>query len=154
MPDLRLVERLAPGTVPAAAVEATVTLRFDERRRSRLPIHLDDGRAAALLLPRGTRLQGGDLLRAENGLLVAVRAAVEPVSTARAQDPLLLARACYHLGNRHVPLEIALDHVRYLHDHVLDGMLVQLGLIVVSESVPFEPEAGAFQAGHGHTHDH
>ncbi len=154
MPDLRLVERLAPGTVPATAVEAAVTLRFDERRRSRLPIRLDDGRAAALLLPRGTRLQGGDLLRAENGVLVVVRAAVEPVSTARAPDPLLLARACYHLGNRHVPLEIAVDYVRYLHDHVLDGMLVQLGLAVVSESVPFEPEAGAFQGGHAHTHDH
>lgn len=154
MPDLRLVERLAPGTVPATAVDAAVTLRFDERRRSRLPIRLDDGRAAALLLPRGTRLRGGDLLRAESGVLVAVRAAVEPVSTARAQDPLLLARACYHLGNRHVPLEIALDYVRYLHDHVLDGMLVQLGLVVVSENVPFEPEAGAFQTGHGHTHDH
>jgi urease accessory protein len=80
MPDLRLVERLAPGTVPATAVDAAVTLRFDERRRSRLPIHLDDGRAAALLLPRGTRLRGGDLLRAESGVLVVVRAAVEPVS--------------------------------------------------------------------------
>ncbi len=154
MPDLRLVERLAPGTVPATAVDAAVTLRFDERLRSRLPIHLDDGRAAALFLPRGTRLRGGDLLRAESGVLVVVRAAVEPVSTARAQDPLLLARACYHLGNRHVPLEIAPDYVRYLHDHVLDGMLVQLGLVVVSENVPFEPEAGAFQTGHGHTHDH
>jgi hypothetical protein len=86
--------------------------------------------------------------------MVVVRAAVGPVSTARAQDPLLLARACYHLGNRHVPLEIAVDYVRYLHDHVLDGMLVQLGLVVVSENVPFEPEAGAFQTGHGHTHDH
>lgn len=151
-PDLQLIERLAPGAVPATAPQVTVTLTFDARQRSRLHVRLDDGRAAALLLPRGTRLRGGDVLRAGDGTLVGVRAAAEPVSTARSSDALLLARACYHLGNRHVALEIGAHHLRYLHDHVLDAMLAALGLAVVSESVPFEPEPGAFGGGHGHSH--
>jgi len=86
---------------------------------------------------------------------VQVLAAPERVSTVRCADPLLLARAAYHLGNRHVPLQIEAGFLRYQHDHVLDEMVRGLGLEVLIEQAPFEPEAGAYQsAPHGHAHDH
>ncbi|MOA31878.1 Urease accessory protein UreE [compost metagenome] len=85
--------------------------------------------------------------------MVQVIAASETVSTMHCCDPLQLARACYHLGNRHVPLQIAADFVRYQHDHVLDDMLRGFGLEVQLEQAPFEPEAGAYQSG-GHSHSH
>ena len=97
-----------------------------------------------LRLPAAT---GG--LRATSGLVVEVRAAPEAVSTARADDALLLARAAYHLGNRHVALQLGPGWLRYPHDHVLDNMARELGLTVNREQAPFEPEAGAYQ-----THDH
>ena len=107
------------------------------------------------MLPRGTVLRGNDRLRAENGLVIEVRAAPEEVSTAFSRAPLLLARACYHLGNRHVALQIGDTWVRYLHDHVLDAMVESLGLKVFFETAPFEPETGAYHAhphqdAHGH----
>lgn len=148
---LRLIERLDE---PVEA-SATVTLPFGARQKSRLRIKLDDGRDAGLILARGTVLRHGDRLLAEDNTVVLVQAAPEAVSTAFSDDPMLLARACYHLGNRHVPLQIGVTWVRYLHDHVLDTMVEQLGLRVCAEQVPFEPEAGAY-GGHGasdHTHD-
>ncbi|HQU16899.1 MAG: urease accessory protein UreE [Chromatiales bacterium 21-64-14] len=150
---IRLIEQLAADSVVAAA-PSTVTLPFADRQRSRLRTQLDDGREAGLFLPRGTILRHGDLLRAEDGPLVRVRAAAEAVSTARHEDPWRLARACYHLGNRHVALQIGSGWVRYLHDHVLDALAVELGLQVVFERAPFEPEAGAFHGGHGGGHSH
>ena len=84
-----------------------------------------------------------------------VRAAQETVSTVYVTDALLLARAAYHLGNRHVLLQITADWLRYQHDHVLDDMIHQMGLDVVCEQAPFEPEAGAYSSGgHGHHHTH
>lgn len=147
---LRLVERLEAHV--RAASGATLTLGYEARRRSRLRVRLDDGREAALLLPRGTQLRGGDRLRADDGSVIEVRAAPEAVSVACSPDPLRLARACYHLGNRHVALEIGAGCVRYLHDHVLDAMVAGLGLRVAAETAPFEPEPGAFGGGHPHGH--
>ncbi len=132
----------------------TLTLDFGNRRRTRQRVHLDSGHEAALLLPRGTVLRDGDRVQADGGLVIEVRAAPELVSTARCADPLRLARACYHLGNRHVPVQVGTDWVRYLHDHVLDAMLVRLGLEVSAERVPFEPESGAYGGGHHHHHGH
>jgi urease accessory protein len=126
----------------------TVTLPYALRQRSRQRVCLDDGREAALLLPPGTQLDDGDRLRAADGTSVRVRAAMESVATARTDDPLLLARACYHLGNRHVPLQVEPGLVRYQPDHVLDEMVCGLGLTVIHESHPFVPERGAY---HGHT---
>jgi len=103
------------------------------------------------MLARGTLLRGGDRLRAADGTVIEVVAAIETVSTAYAHDPALLTRAAYHLGNRHIPVQIGDTWVRYLHDHVLDHMLEQLGLEGVGEQAPFEPEAGAYE-GHGHSH--
>jgi urease accessory protein len=134
-----------------AVASATLTLPFELRCRSRLRARLDDGREAALFLPRGDVLRGGDRLLAEDGTVIEVRAAPELCSVARTGDALRLARACYHLGNRHVALQIGRDWVRYLHDHVLDEMVSALDLDVHEEWAPFEPEAGAYpSAAHGH----
>lgn len=135
--------------------DATLTLPYDSRTRSRLRVTLDDGREAGLLLERGATLRGGDLLASDDGLVVQIQAAPETCSTAHCTDPLLLARVCYHLGNRHVPLQIEAGRARYQHDHVLDDMVRGLGPEVVVEQVPFEPEAGAYSGGgHGHGSHH
>ena len=130
---------------------ATLTLPFHQRQKSRLRARLDSGEDVGLMLPRGTRLRGGDLLRAEDGRVIRVQAAAESVSTVRAVDPTLLARACYHLGNRHVPVQIGETWLRYLQDHVLDRLVRSMGLIVTAEQAPFEPEAGAYQVHGGRT---
>ena len=131
----------------------SVTLSFDQRVKSRLKVELDNGEAAGLFLPRGCILKHGDRIVAESGEVVAVRAADETVSTVYVTDPVLMARACYHLGNRHVALQIDAGFVRYQHDHVLDEMVEGLGLSVICEQAPFEPEAGAYH-GSGHSHSH
>ncbi len=134
-----------------------LTLPIEQRVRSRLRAKLDDGRDVGLFLPRGIFLRGGDLLSNEEGLLVEVIAADETVSTIQCNNPTLLARAAYHLGNRHIPLQVEKDWLRYQHDHVLDDMLRQMGLELIIEQAPFEPEAGAYQQaadGHNHSHGH
>ena len=147
-------------SVDQAVVTGTLTLAFGDRRRSRLRARLDDGREVALLLPRGSRLLDGDRLRDETGeLVVAVRAAEETLSWVGADDPLLLARAAYHLGNRHVPVQIGAGWLAYEHDHVLDGMIEEMGLVVTTRRAPFEPEAGGYRHGgeaptHGGHHHH
>jgi len=140
---LHITERIA-DPIPC---NTSLTLPFDLRQKSRQRVQLDDGREAALILPRGVVLRGGDSLRADDGELIAVRAAVEAVSTASSGDARLLARAAYHLGNRHVPVQIGAGWLRYGRDHVLDDMLHGLGLEVRHEESPFEPESGAYQHG-------
>lgn len=132
---------------------ALLTLPFELRQKSRLKAKLDDGTEIGLMLTRGGLLRGGDLLRAENGLVIKVVAAAELVSKVTHDDPLMLARACYHLGNRHVPLQITKDYLCYTHDHVLDEMVMGLGLNVECVTAPFEPEGGAYGGGHKHHHD-
>jgi urease accessory protein len=135
--------------------DATLSLPIDKRIKSRLKVTLDDGREAGLFLSRGEILRGGDLLQSTEGLVIQVQAAPETVSTVHSDNALALARACYHLGNRHVPLQITGSWVRYQHDHVLDDMVQGLGLVVTVEQAPFEPEAGAYKSGgHSHSHDH
>jgi len=139
--------------------QATVTLPIDKRIKCRLKVVLDDGRDAGIFLDRGDSLQHGDKLQSADGLVVEVLAADETVSVACCEDPLLFARACYHLGNRHVPLQIVAwadgaGELSYLHDHVLDQMLEGLGVSVAVKAAPFNPEAGAYGGGHAHSHDH
>lgn len=140
-------------------IHASLTLAFDLRQRSRLRTRLDNGEEAALYLQRGLVLRDGDCLCTADGFTAIVRAAPELVSTVHSDDPTLMARACYHLGNRHVPLQVANGWARYLHDHVLDEMVRGLGLTVISEQAPFEPEAGAYgktgdgDVPHNHRHD-
>ncbi|MBK1719875.1 urease accessory protein UreE [Thiocystis violacea] len=138
--------------------DTTLTLTLEQRVRGRLRLTLDDGREAGLFLERGATLRDGDCLLSEDGAVVRVRAGDESLSTVRCDDPLLLARAAYHLGNRHVALQIEPGRLRYQHDHVLDAMLRGLGLTVELETAPFEPEPGAYDShhsGHDHApHDH
>lgn len=149
---LSLTEVLPPDQ--SAAVALTLVLAAEERARSRIRLTAEDGTEIQLVLPRGTVLHDGDLLRATGGTLVRIRAKAEPLLTARTNDALTLLRAAYHLGNRHVPAEIGEHHIRILPDPVLAGMLEQLGLHVVYEIAPFDPEPGAY-GGHGHhAHEH
>jgi urease accessory protein len=145
---LEITEKLP---VPAKP-DVTLTLPFALRQKSRLLTRLDNNEEAKLFLPRGTVLRQGDLLRTTTGLIVRVEAAPEAVSTAITDDPLQLARVCYHLGNRHVPIQIGSGWVRYLRDHVLDTLVEVLNLQVKAENVPFEPEASAYDR-HSHHHD-
>jgi urease accessory protein len=149
------LRQLVPPSEITPTPSATATLTLSERRRSRLRITLDDGREAALLLPRGTALRDGDRLRAdERGAIVYVRAASESLSVASTTDPHLLLRGAYHLGNRHVPVQLGPGWLAYEHDHVLDDMVRGLGLTVESKTAPFEPEQGAFSHSHEHGHAH
>ena len=154
------------------AVDDTLTLPFEVRQKSRFKTTLDSGRELVVRLPRGSHVHDGTLLGTSEGLVIQVRAAAETLSVAESTDPLLLARAAYHLGNRHVPLQVELGRLSYLHDHVLDDMVRRLGLHLVVRQGPFEPEPGAYggHAGaghdvvghegghgghaHGHGHDH
>lgn len=110
----------------------------------------------AFILPRGIFLRDGTRLGATDGSVVLVRAAPEALSQVTASDPVDLARGAYHLGNRHVPLQIGPGWLRYQHDHVLDDMVRTLALKVAELVAPFDPEAGAFSspgpAGHQHGH--
>ncbi|ELM0336478.1 urease accessory protein UreE [Escherichia coli] len=138
-----------------AQTTASVTLPVDMRVKSRIKVTLNDGRQAGLLLPRGLLLRDGDILSNENGdEFIKVIAADEAVSVVRCADPFMLAKACWHLGNRHVPLQIMPGELRYHHDHVLDDMLRQFGLDVDFAHLPFEPESGAYASkSHAHNHD-
>jgi urease accessory protein len=144
-------------TTPAPTAE--VVLDFQRRQKHRFLTTLGDGRELGVHLPRGTVLSDGDLLRTEDGETILVRAADEEVSVAETSDALLLTRVAYHLGNRHVALQIEPGRVSYLHDHVLDDMVQRLGAKVSFRSVPFRPEPGAYGGhpgghhGHGHGHE-
>jgi urease accessory protein len=132
-----------------ARVDAQLVLPFELRSKSRLRTALSNGEEVGLVLERGTVLRGGDLLEADDGRIVEVVAAPETVSTVTTSDPWQLSRVAYHLGNRHVALQIGAGWVRYQHDHVLDDMVRGLGSSMKLEQSPFEPEAGAY-SGHSH----
>ena len=135
--------------------DAQLVLPFDLRSRSRFRARLVSGEEVGIILERGQILRGGDLLLADDGRVIEVAAASETVSTVRSIEPLRLARAAYHLGNRHVTLQIGDGWLRYRHDHVLDDMVLGLGLQVDVEQAQFEPEGGAYRAGgHGLAHSH
>ena len=131
---------------------STLTLPWENRNRNRLKVRLDNGDEAGIVLERGLVLHDGDLLADEDGRCIRVKAAMEPVSTVTGSDPLDLARLCYHLGNRHVELEISSNRLRYPHDHILDEMVRAMGFAVQVERAAFHPESGAYHHDHGHRH--
>ncbi len=132
---------------------ATVSLDWDVRQKSRFDATDSDGRALGVFLPRGAVVRGGDVLVAEDGSLIAVAAAPQPVIVvthcAEHGSSFDLLRAAYHLGNRHVPLELKPDHLKLEPDHVLADLLRQMHLTVTETEAAFEPESGAY----GHTAD-
>ena len=142
---LKLTE-LAPLETPPDDV---VTLPYESRQKSRLLSKTDSGAKIGLFLPRGQVLRQGFVLTGPDQYRVRIDAAPESLSVVRTDDALQFARACYHLGNRHVALQILPGELRFLTDHVLDSMLEGLGLVVTHEVWPFEPEQGAYH-GHGH----
>ena len=137
---------------------ASVELDWDVRQKSRFAATDSTGRALGIFLPRGTVVRGGDVLVAEDGSLVRVLAAPQPVlritPCADHGSPFDLVRAAYHLGNRHVPIELTPTHLQIEPDHVLADMLRAMHLTVRAENAPFEPEGGAYAAGGGHPHHH
>ena len=151
---LKIALKLDRSVDHPRAAERRLRLPFSDRAKSRLRAVLDNGEEAGLFLERGSVLRNGDLLLADDGRVVEVEAATESVSTVRTDVPLMLARASYHLGNRHIALEIGPGWLRYQHDHVLDDMLRGFGLEVNVGLAPFEPEGGAYVAAVHHAHPH
>ncbi|ARV60191.1 urease accessory protein UreE [Nostocales cyanobacterium HT-58-2] len=136
---------------PNTVVTLTLSLTAEERTRSRHRFETDHGELVFLRLPRGTVLRDGDILQDEtSGNLVRITAKPEPVLTVTAQTAVDLLRAAYHLGNRHVPVEVTATYLRLSPDSVLRTMLEQLGLEVKEETAAFHPETGAY--GHHHPH--
>jgi urease accessory protein len=138
---------------------AAVVLDWDTRQKSRFDTDDSQGRRLGVFLPRGTAVRGGDVLVAEDGSLIKVIAQPQPVMriTACAEhgSPFDLVRAAYHLGNRHVPIELTPEHLQIEPDHVLAEMLAKMHLDVVEMLAPFEPEGGAYASHAGHAgHDH
>ena len=166
---LTVYEYANPDQV-AANSTLQVELDFDHRKRSRFRATTHCGKTVGFFLPRGNVLHCGDLLKAESGELIQVASAIEAVSTVTADNPLALLKAAYHLGNRHVPLQIDyqtdphsnpnIHWLRYLQDYVLDDMVIQLGANINHETVAFQPESGAYggdgniAGGHSHGDDH
>src|SRR5580698_285814 len=148
--DKRIEVKLAAALVKRAP---TLTLPFDGRCKSRLAATLDTGEEVALVMPRGTVLRDGDVLVADDGNLVRVIAAPQDVLVVHTHDVPTLARAAYHLGNRHTPVEVGADNLKLEADPVLEDMLKRLGAHVEHASLPFQPEAGAYGGGHKHGHD-
>jgi len=136
---------------------STIELDWDVRQKSRFDATDSQGRALGVFLPRGAVVRGGDVLLAEDGSMVRVLAAPQPVlritHCSAHGTPFDLIRAAYHLGNRHVPIELQPDHLKIEPDHVLVDMLARMHLIVTEVNEGFEPESGAY-ADHGHGHDH
>ena len=146
---------LAPVLLKRAA---TVELDWDVRQKSRFAATDSAGRELGIFLPRGTLVRGGDVLVAEDGSMVRVIAAPQPVLVltgcktrgARVE----LTGAAVQLGNSHVPIELQPDHLKIEPDHVLADMLRAMHLIVTEQNLAFEPEGGAYAAGHGGGHSH
>ena len=142
-----LIEERCP-TQPTS--DAVLALPFHLRQKTRLRTRLVGGEEVGLFLERGTILRGGDCLRARDGRIVRVEAAPERVLRIGCADVHALVRVAYHLGNRHVELEIGAGFVRIADDPVLADLARRLGAEVVEEMHAFEPEAGAYASGHSH----
>ena len=149
------------GLAPVLLKRApTLTLDWDLRQKSRFDCEDSEGRRIGVFLPRGTLLRGDDMLVTLDGSLLRVVAAPQPllrITHCPAHgSPFDLLRAAYHLGNRHVPIELKPDHLKIEPDHVLADMLRQMHLIVAEACEAFEPEAGAYgeHATMGHSHGH
>jgi urease accessory protein len=137
------------GHWPKERATGSVTLDFDARHRRRIRLTTDQGEDVVLDLPKAIAMTDGDALQLENGRLLSVRAAAEPVVEARHKDPNQLMRLAWHLGNRHLPTEIRDQTLRIRPDHVIEEMLHRFGAEVVKMQAPFQPEGGAY-SGDGH----
>ncbi|MEL7046939.1 MAG: urease accessory protein UreE [Pseudomonadota bacterium] len=149
--DELLLEAYQHATAFDGSWQDEVHLVFAEREKARYRTTTTGGQDIGWFLPRGIVLCDGDALVCENKEIILVRAASESLTEASCDDPLLLTRAAYHLGNRHVSLQILPGRLRFPRDHVLEEMLEGLGLTVAAVDDAFSPEAGAY-ATHSHPH--
>ena len=133
-----------------AGVYGRLRLPFDQRQKSRQRATLESGEEVAIALARGEVLRGGDLVVADAGQVIEVVAETEHVAHAACADARTLTRVAYHLGNRHVPIQVGDGWVRFTHDTVLVKMVERLGAEVSAIESPFEPEAGAYAPHHRH----
>ena len=152
-----MVEIKAKLKIPRGAyrleVKGQLRLPFDARQKSRLRTHLVSGEEIALMLPRGDILRGGDLVVASDGRVIEIVAQTEKVLHITCKTAQDITRAAYHLGNRHVPVQVGDGFLRIAADHVLEEMLLGLGAAIEPIEAPFEPEAGAYGGGHRHNDD-
>lgn len=144
-----------------APVDDWLDLPYELRCRSRFRTTTRSGADIGVIIERGLILDEGDVLIGDEGKRFGINAANENVVTARTEDWLAFARACYHLGNRHVPMQIGERWLRIQPDHVLEELIVSFGLTRVPEQQPFRPEGGAYRSGSSssqvsqiHAHDH
>ena len=148
-----MIEIRAKLKIPRSAykveVKGQLRLPFESRQKSRLKTKLVSGEEVGLMLPRGEILRGGDLVTASDGRVIEVVAEPEKLLHIETDS---LAKVAYHLGNRHVPVQVGEGFVRIAEDHVLEEMLKKMGAKVSRVEAPFEPEAGAYAGGH-HQHD-
>jgi urease accessory protein len=128
----------------------TVVLDFDDRHRRRMAMTGTRGLEFLLDLENATALRGGDALVLEDGRLIEVVAAPEPLLEIRGADPLHLVRVAWHLGNRHLPTQIMPKGLRIRRDHVIEAMVKGLGARIIEIEAPFDPEGGAYAGGHAH----
>jgi len=137
-------------------VAGTVTLAYDDRYRRRGLLTTDSGEEILLDLAEAAELRDGMALELEDGRFILVRAAAEPLTEVRGADPHHLLRLCWHLGNRHLPVQVEADRLLIRHDHVIEDMLIRLGATICAVTEPFSPEGGAYGHGrtHGHSHSH
>jgi urease accessory protein len=166
---IRAIE-IKPASSWSGAAADAVVLGYDDRHRRRMAMTGSRGVAFLLDLPVATELRGGDALVLEDGRLIEVVAAPEPLLEIRCADPLHLARVAWHLGNRHLPTQLLKNRLRIRRDHVIAEMATKLGAKVIEIEAPFDPEGGAYAAPtdardhhghdhhehghHGHSHDH
>ena len=134
----------------SGATADRIVLRHDERHCRRVSLTASSGLAFVLDLPAATWLRGGEALILEDGRAIEVVAAREEIFEIRCRDAQQLARVAWHLGNRHVPVQVLADALRIRRDHVLAELVTQLGANAVPLEAPFEPEAGAYDGAHGH----
>jgi len=154
---LRATSVIAAGHWSGDPAE-TVVLDYDERHRRRVAMKGVRGLEFLLDLDEALLLRGGDGLKLEDGRMVEVVAAPEPLAEIRAAEPAALARVAWHLGNRHLPIELTRKALRIRRDPVIEEMARGLGAAVLAIEAPFNPEGGAYakghEHGHGHGHDH
>lgn len=151
---MKIFTHVLETALPQGATSETISLSFDDRKRGRLKIITYSGNDAGIQIDRGQVLRHGTVLTNEAGDYLTIMASNEKVSTAVVENKTLFARGCYHLGNRHVPLQVGEGFLRFQEDYVLDDMLHGLGIHVKHEEAPFEPENGAYAPGEGHSHGH
>ena len=151
MIEIRKKLKVKPGAYQIQA-KGSMELPFEQRCKSRAKLQLVGGEEVALHLPRGEMLRGGDLLVASDGRVIEVKASPEHLLHVTCDSPVALARAAYHLGNRHVAVQVGEGWLRIAADHVLEQMLTGLGVTVGKVEAAFEPEPGAYSA-EGHSHD-